>query len=264
MMIARRRSKQPSNKSLPQIAKAIKALEKRTIRDIVEIGKLLHEAEQQCEHGEYMKWMSQNFDFSHDSSLHYRNAYSLSRNPKCSDFARWNISVAGFYLIAATMNKGDVGAATAVIKAARKGRVSTNAASQIIHLYHQRRQSDADSPPADFAASHTASPVTLADEIDHVVDEGSDDPNKQKWQSNLRAWAEDTIATMAILTRDYLDLGFDAPSDLIELVNRATNAGKDFAARLDGSRSVSSSVKAKADAAAARSQSTHSENGHAD
>jgi hypothetical protein len=46
-----------SNRTLPQIAKAIKAVEKRGIRDIVEIGKLLHEAEQQCEHGDYMKWI---------------------------------------------------------------------------------------------------------------------------------------------------------------------------------------------------------------
>jgi hypothetical protein len=82
-----------SNRSLAQIAMAIKALEKRGIRDIVEIGKLLHEAEQQCERGEYMLWIEANFDFSHDTSLNYRAAHRLTTNPNCSDYRTWNISM---------------------------------------------------------------------------------------------------------------------------------------------------------------------------
>jgi len=218
-----------------------------------------------------MKWMSENFDYSHDTSRNYRAAFDLSRNPNCSDFSRWNISVAGFYLIATTMNKGEVGAAKAVIKAARKGRVSTNAASQIIYAYHQRRQSDADSPPAAAPAYRydvvPAAPAAYSYDVvvDDAVDDSGGDTDEQQWQSNLSVGAEIAIETTEALIRDYLDLGFKAPPpELIALVTRAANGWRELETRVDGSRSVSSSVQAKADAAEARSKSKHLGNGNAD
>jgi hypothetical protein len=41
-----------TNKNLSQIALAIKTLERKSIQNVVEIGKLLHEASEQCTHGE--------------------------------------------------------------------------------------------------------------------------------------------------------------------------------------------------------------------
>jgi hypothetical protein len=255
-----------SNRSLAQIAQAIKALEKRGIRDIVEIGKLLHEAEQKCEYGDYMKWIEENFDFSHDTSRNYRAAFQLARNPNCSDFARWNISVAGFYLIAATMDKGDVRAAKAVIREARKRRVSSREASKIIYEHHLRRRSgNPYSPPVVSPSAHSHPPAATRYNVvvdhrkaptasfDHRLAPVVDD-KQQQWQNSVRAEAEHAIEAIELLIRDFLDWGrFEAPSDLVELVNRATSFWRDLDARLDKSKS-SSSVKAKADRAGAKSK----------
>jgi hypothetical protein len=53
--------------TLGRISAQIKALEKSSIQNTAEIGRLLHEAEQQCAHGEYMKWLRSEFGWSHDS-----------------------------------------------------------------------------------------------------------------------------------------------------------------------------------------------------
>jgi hypothetical protein len=55
-------SREPARKrkntaSLELISTKIKALEKRTIANIAEIGGLLHEASEQCEYGEYGDWL---------------------------------------------------------------------------------------------------------------------------------------------------------------------------------------------------------------
>jgi hypothetical protein len=77
------------------------------------------------------------------------------------------------------------------------------------------------------------------------------DDKQQQWQSRVRAEAEQAIKAIEPLIRDFLDWGrFEAPSDLVELVDRAGNLYKDFAARLD--KSKSRSVKAKEDRAEAK------------
>jgi hypothetical protein len=129
-----------NTRTLPQIAKAIKVLEKKSIQNVVEIGELLHEASELCEHGEYMNWIKREFSFSHDTSLNYRSAYELSQNPNCSDYANWDMSLKTFYLVARFL-KGDeieVGAAKAIIRAARKRRVSSTDALLIVKEYEEK------------------------------------------------------------------------------------------------------------------------------
>jgi hypothetical protein len=136
------------NRTLPQIAKAIKALEKKSIQNVIEIGRLLHEASGKCEHGEFMPWLESEFGWSHDTSLNYRNVYHLSENPKFSDFTKLDISVSALYRVAHLLS--DDGSehqaiALAVIEAARQGRVSYKMACAIIDdaLEEQRRLLDA-------------------------------------------------------------------------------------------------------------------------
>jgi hypothetical protein len=253
----RSRKATSSNRTLAQIAKAIKALEKRGIRDIVAIGKLLHEAEQKCEHGDFMLWIKENFDFSHDTSRNYRSAYQLSQNPNCSDYRTWNVSVRTFYWIAEVMTEGrqcDVGAAKAVIKIAKKQRVSSRHASEIINEYHRRRSGDPELPPA---SGKTPVALLTFDHVDDVVDDSdsSGTEEQQKWKRSVRAEAEQAIETIEDLYQGYLDFGksFEAPPDLVSLINQATECWIELRAKVDKS-TVSSSVKAKADAAAARSK----------
>ena len=73
--------------TLSQISAQIKVLEKKSLKNLIEIGRLLRMAEEQCNHGQYMEWIKTEFAWlSHDTSLNYRYLYDLSRNPNCSDF----------------------------------------------------------------------------------------------------------------------------------------------------------------------------------
>jgi Protein of unknown function (DUF3102) len=120
--------------TLEQISQQIKALDKKTIQNTVEIGRLLFEAEQQCSHGEYMKWLRSEFGWSHDTSLNYRKVYRLSQNPKFSDFDRLNISVSVLYLVADHIDDEALWTQTgceAILEAAKSGRVSYRMACDI-------------------------------------------------------------------------------------------------------------------------------------
>jgi DUF3102 family protein len=117
------------NRTLPQIAREIKTLEKRSIKDAITIGKLLHEAEDQCEHGTYMEWLKTEFDFSYSTSLNYRNAYAFSQKHNSCDYGKLNISLGAFYLLAALEAKTTI---SAIIKAAKNGRVSRSIAQDIV------------------------------------------------------------------------------------------------------------------------------------
>jgi len=102
------------NTRLARITKQIKALEKLTIQTAIKIGKLLTEAEEQCEHGEYIAWLETEFDFSYSTSLNYRNAYAFSQKHNSYDYGKLNISLGAFYLLAA-MGDDEKAASSAII-----------------------------------------------------------------------------------------------------------------------------------------------------
>jgi hypothetical protein len=89
------------NKRLPEIAKAIRAIEKAldkvALPEVLKMGKLLHEASETCEHGEYMKWVANEFEWSHQTSLNYRNLYDFSKFPNVGNLARLNMSLSTLY-----------------------------------------------------------------------------------------------------------------------------------------------------------------------
>jgi hypothetical protein len=114
-------------RDLAQISQQIRALEKRTISNVVEIGKLLEEASELCEHGEYMKWLADEFGWSHSTSLRYRAVFQLSQNRQIGDFDKWNISISALYLLARLeKNDSEYGssewlARAEIIEAAQRG-----------------------------------------------------------------------------------------------------------------------------------------------
>jgi hypothetical protein len=124
------------NTRLARITKQIKTLEKLTIQTAIKIGKLLNEAEEQCEHGEYMVWLETEFDFSYSTSLNYRNAYAFSQKHNSYDYGKLNISLGAFYLLAA-MGDDEKAASSAIIKAAKKRRVSRSTAEDIINAFNE-------------------------------------------------------------------------------------------------------------------------------
>jgi hypothetical protein len=119
----------PNTRTLAQISTRIKALEKRTLQNVVETGKLLEEAADKCEHGQYREWLKTEFGWSHDTARNYRSVYAFAQKTNISSFDRVNISVSALYLVAAM---DDDEAAKAIIKAARRGRVTYRMAREII------------------------------------------------------------------------------------------------------------------------------------
>jgi Protein of unknown function (DUF3102) len=132
--------------TLAQISAKIKALEKahekKSIQNVVAIGKLLHEAEDQCDHGEYMKWVKSEFEeWSHQTALNYRDVYELSQNPNILEFDKLNIALSALYRISyyfLDQNDSDdqddqeqLAIGMAVVEAARHRRISFKEACKI-------------------------------------------------------------------------------------------------------------------------------------
>lgn len=121
--------------SLAAIAVQILALEKRSISNIVEIGRLLELAGEQCEHGEYGDWLKANFSWSSKTAYRYRGIYELSleyseKNCHVDNFGDLDISISALHL-AAGFDTDDP-KALAIFAAARKGRVSYLQAKTIV------------------------------------------------------------------------------------------------------------------------------------
>ena len=168
--------------SLPQISQKIKALETKSIQNVIEIGKLLHEASEQCERGEYMAWLKTEFGWSHGTALNYRNVYDLTQNRKNYDFAKLDISISALYVIARIMNNGapadTIAVGEAVIKAAQSGRVSFQAAQVIIKDAYSKSIDDKDRTGAAAAAA-----AATADKLSKMMaDRGGSSPDDEAKQ----------------------------------------------------------------------------------
>src|SRR6266850_2274986 len=98
--------KKPNSRTLAQISKKIKALERNTIQNVVETGKLLHEASEKCEHGEYQAWIEREFGWSYRTAVRYRDVYDFQ---KCHSvtFRTMNFTLTALYLVAGMKCEGE-------------------------------------------------------------------------------------------------------------------------------------------------------------
>jgi hypothetical protein len=132
--------KKGDNKRLAKIAKDIKALEKSTISNAIEIGELLHEVSETCEHGVYQAWLKREFCWSYQTALNYRNVYEFDANSPPKNPTGWvfgsvddlNISMSALYLVAGMKRDDQQPARLAIIEAAKVRRVSYSMAKRII------------------------------------------------------------------------------------------------------------------------------------
>ncbi len=232
-----------NTRTLPQIAKAIKVLEKKTIANVVEIGKLLEEASEKY-HGEYRSWLKSEFSWSHDTARNYRNVYTFAKMTKISSFDKLNISVSALYLAADDWSSHKA-ASNAIINAAKKGRVSYTMALDIL------MKSEESKPPAPQPSPEEPEIEPLEkDEELPAVDVDGDAP-EQRWRRSLADGAGDAIGLQAYWMREFGDWEkFERPADLVTLAKQAANVWLEIAAKLN----KSSAVKLAADRAEARSK----------
>jgi len=71
---------------LQKHARTIRALAKRTVKDVVAIGRLLSDARQRMAHGEWYHWLGKELGWSPDTAANFINVYELSRQTKTRNF----------------------------------------------------------------------------------------------------------------------------------------------------------------------------------
>jgi hypothetical protein len=165
-------SSKRKNTSLLGITTQIKGLERSTIANVVEIGRLLEQAAEQCAHGEYEDWLSENFDWSLTTARRYRKVQAHSQSKqvcKAGGFEQLNMSLSAIYAL--TECEPDGPAAKKIIDAARKRRVTYNGAMDVI------REIVAEAEAKNAAKSGAPNPPYVEDLIDPPIELLSDEVN---------------------------------------------------------------------------------------
>jgi hypothetical protein len=252
-----------TNRSLDTIAKEILKRERSTIANVIAIGRLLVEAEGQCEHGEFMDWIRTNFEWSHQTSLRYRRAFELSQNQHRVDFGTLNISQSALYYAAdlslSSRNSEPDELAlrakvqAAIIKTAKKQRVSLAVAKDIFNSIKHPPGPEDHLPPA-LPDDVQPSPLPeLSPEQEHPLADPSDDPLigtlvpvPQLFHNVLR-----TMITMHVKAKDEDTLKEIEASGKVEFY-RLVDHMIEWRSKLEA---ISGPVQTKADRAEAKTKS---------
>jgi hypothetical protein len=180
-----------TNNPLIEIANKIRKFERSTISNAVETGRLLHEASEICEHGEYQAWIDREFGWSYRTAVNYRNAFEFAEMCNSftfdgiSDVDELNLSLSALYLVAAMKKlpatdtcqaSNEVrAAADAIIEAAKVGRVTYSMARAIaseVELRQAIEQREAASEPTEPEVDSLEQDDAASDDVD---DDASDD-----------------------------------------------------------------------------------------
>jgi hypothetical protein len=125
-----------SNYALELIAQNILLEQRKTISGVVGTGRLLADALDQCEHGEFMKWAAKNCPWSHATTLRYRRAFEFANT--IDDFGNLNLTIMALYFVAELALPGSLDTALArstavkaIVRTARKRLVTEDVAEAI-------------------------------------------------------------------------------------------------------------------------------------
>jgi hypothetical protein len=86
---------------LAEKATAIRALGKRVIADVIEIGRLLAEAKERCGHGNWLPWLDREFGWSGQQARRFIHVHELSCEGKFNKLLNLAVPISGLYLLAA-------------------------------------------------------------------------------------------------------------------------------------------------------------------
>jgi phage N-6-adenine-methyltransferase len=109
--------------ALIEHAEAIRALGKRTIADIIEIGRRLAACKEIVGHGNWLPWIEREFGWTEMTATRFMNVHDMSKSNKLLDLDL-NIGVSSLYLLAAPSTPEPV--RTAVIERAEAGEKFTH------------------------------------------------------------------------------------------------------------------------------------------
>ena len=234
---------------LQQISAKIRTFEKSTIGNVVAIGRLLHEAREQCEHGEYQAWLDREFAWSYRTCLRYSYAFDFAEKCQPGTFENLNLSLGALHIAADPATSDEEQAA--IIKAAQDGRVTATIAEAIIHEHryvdpvNDARQDD---DPVDDDVSDDPTEDGTADEDDI----GDGNPENCRTAFMLRADLSITAAKDAKqLVANYKSYSKVPDEAFVQLVDHVLHAWKELRDELSAGRGP---IKSAADRAEARSR----------
>jgi hypothetical protein len=84
---------------LDKLAEDIRALGKRALDDIIEIGRRLIEAKEIAGHGNWLPWLEREFGWTTDTAQNFMSVASATS--KNGNFPNLNVPISGLYLLAA-------------------------------------------------------------------------------------------------------------------------------------------------------------------
>jgi hypothetical protein len=109
----------PANQALlSEHAAEIRALGKRALADLIEIGRLLTECKRICGHGNWLPWLEREFGWTEMTATRFINVYDMSKSNKLLDL---ELPISALYLLAAPSTPET--ARADIIKRAQSGEV---------------------------------------------------------------------------------------------------------------------------------------------
>lgn len=119
----------PTEIALAEHVAVIKALGKRVVGDVVEIGARLTECKRisrkEYGHGYWLPWLEANFGWGQSTADRFMKVYDLSKLPNLGNLPEFDIPLSGIYLLAAPSTSPDT--RDAVLDLAANGEKLTHA-----------------------------------------------------------------------------------------------------------------------------------------
>jgi hypothetical protein len=126
----------PTETILAQNAEVIRALGKRVVGDIIEIGRRLSESKKLCGHGNWLPWLNREFGWGDDTALRFMQVSELSKSRNLRDL---NLPISGLYLLAAPSTPEE--AQQQVIERAENGeRLSVSDVKELIEEARNKQE----------------------------------------------------------------------------------------------------------------------------
>jgi hypothetical protein len=204
-------------------ADAIRALARRTVHDIIEIGRRLAEAKKMLGHGNFLPWVKQEFAWSEDTAERLIAVHALQN--QIPHVAEFNLPLSGLYLL--SRNSTPPEAVEAVVAKAQSGKPMSVAEIKSVI----KKSARTEAKPDDSGEG----------QIPHVAEFGPEEPKEgvcdgpeDFWRRSLGNAAGDAVALRALWRKHGYDWErFDAPSDLISLAKQAAAEWSAIVAAID-------------------------------
>ena len=90
---------------LAEHADTIRAIGKRVVSDVNEIGRRLKECKKLLGHGNWLPWLKREFGWTNKTAENFIRVHDLAQKAKIENFSNLSLPVSGLYLLAAPSSR---------------------------------------------------------------------------------------------------------------------------------------------------------------